>query len=213
MATRAPTKESRDMLQRVIVVGVGALGSHVVQLLRNIDLQTINGRLHKLVAVDFDRIEQKNVLAQFHAKTGIGKNKAMSLQQTVNFLFGVKIEAIPHKVTKDNVQTVLGDAALVIDCLDNGASRALVQVAARTLEIPCLHGALAANGTVGGVVWDSKFEIDFEGEGGGATCEDGQHLPFISMVASFMARSAQEFLTTGRQMSFQLFSRGAPISL
>lgn len=201
------------MLHRIIVVGVGALGSHVVQLLRNVDLQAINGRLHKLVAVDFDRIEQKNVLAQFHSKTGIGKNKAQSLQQTVNFLFGVKIEANPHKVTNDNVETLLGGAALVIDCLDNGASRALVQQFARKAQIPCLHGALAADGNVGGVIWDSKFEIDFESDGGGATCEDGQHLPFISMVASYMARSAQEFLTTGREMSFQLFSRSAPISL
>jgi hypothetical protein len=184
-----------------------------VQFLRNVDLQAINGRLHKLVAVDFDRIEQKNVLAQFHARTGIGKNKAQSLQQSVNFLFGVKIEAIPHEVTKNNVETLLGGAALVIDCLDNGPSRELIQNIARSRGIPCLHGALAADGTVGGVIWDPKFEIDFESEGGGATCEDGEHLPFISMIASFLARSAQEFLTTGRQMSFQLFSRGAPISL
>jgi molybdopterin/thiamine biosynthesis adenylyltransferase len=201
------------MLQRIVVVGVGALGSHVVQFLRNVDLQAINGRLYKLVAVDFDRIEQKNVFAQFHAKTGIGKNKALSLQQTVNFLFGVKIEAVPHKVTADNVQTLLGGAALVIDCLDNGASRVLIQTVARTFEIPCLHGALAADGTVGGVIWDNKFEIDFESEGGGATCEDGQHLPFISMIASFIARAAQEFLMTGRQLSFQVFSKSAPISL
>lgn len=213
MAARSPKAESQGMLQRIIVVGVGALGSHVVQLLRNVDLQAINGRLYKIVAVDFDRVEQKNVLAQFHAKTSIGKNKAQSLQQTVNFLFGVKIEAVPHKLTRDNVETLLGGAALVIDCLDNGASRVLVQTYARASKIPCLHGALAADGTVGGVIWDDKFEIDFESNGGGATCEDGQHLPFISMIASFMARSAQEFLTTERQMSFQLFSRGAPISL
>lgn len=200
-------------MKKIVIVGVGALGSHVVQFLRNVDLQSINGELHKLVIIDFDRVEQKNVMAQFHAKSGVGKNKAVGLQQTLNFLFNVRIEAIPHRLTNDNARTLLGGAALVIDCLDNGASRTIVQSYARELKVPCLHGALAASGTVGGVIWDDKFRIDFEDGGNGATCEDGQHLPFIGMVATFMARSAQEFLMTGRQMSFQVFSKSAPISL
>lgn len=202
-------------MRKIVVVGVGALGSHVLLFLRNLDLQRVQGTtdLYKLVAIDMDRVENKNLMAQFHAKSGVGKNKAQSFQQTLNFISGVKIDAVPHRLTKDNAATLLGGAALVIDCLDNAASRAIVQSFTRELKVPCLHGALAAEGTVGGVIWDDKFVIDHEGEGNGATCEDGQHLPFICMVSSMMARSAQEFLETGRQMSFQVFSKSAPISL
>lgn len=201
-------------MKKIVIVGVGALGSHVALFLRNLDLQTASpGEVYKLVVLDFDRIEHKNTLSQFHAKTGVGKNKALSLQQTLNFLFGVRVDAVPHKLTKDNARELLGGAALVIDCLDNGASRRVVQSITRELKVPCLHGALAADGVLGRVVWDDKFVIDDEAEQGAATCEDGEHLPFIGMVAAQLARSAQEFLKSGRQLSYQIVSRGLAIYL
>lgn len=191
-------------MNKIVIVGVGALGSHVALLLRNLDA--------KIVVVDFDRVEQKNTLAQFHAKSTVGKNKTLALQQTINFLFGVKIDVVPHKLAQDNVRTLLEAATLVIDCLDNGPSRRTVQACVRELEIPCLHGALAANGTIGRVVWDEKFAIDDSG-GEGATCEDGEHLPFIALVSAHVARAAQEFLKSRQKMSFQVFSRSPSISL
>lgn len=186
-----------ETMAHVTVVGVGALGSHAALLLRG----------HPLRVIDHDRIEQKNTLSQFHSKTGVGKNKAQSFQQTLNFLFGAKVEAIPHKLIKDNVRELLGDSALVIDCLDNGASRRVVQSFVRETKTPCLHGALAADGGIGRVVWDDKFVIDDEAGQGAATCEDGEHLPFIAMVSAQLARSAQEFLKSGRQLSYQIVSR------
>lgn len=200
----APSAAVARVVKKIVIVGVGALGSHVALLLRNLDLW--------LVAVDFDRVEQKNTLSQFHGKATVGKNKALGLQQTMNFLFGVKIDSVPHKLVPDNVRTLLQDAALVIDCLDNGPSRRTVQTFVRESEIPCLHGALAADGTIGRVVWDEKFAID-DSDGAGATCEDGQHLPFIGLVAAHIARAAQEFVRSRQQMSFQIFSRSPSISL
>lgn len=191
-------------MKKIVIVGVGALGSHALLFLRNLG--------YTLVAVDFDRIEQKNTLAQFHAKSGVGKNKAQSFQQTLNFLFGIKIEAVPHKLTKDNVQVLLGGAALVIDCLDSGASRRDVQTFVRETKVPCLHGALSADGLLGRVVWDDKFLVDDE-DGDGATCEDGEHLPFIGLVSAQLAHAAKEFLTTGEQRSYQIYSKSHSISL
>ena len=202
-------------MKKIVIVGVGALGSHVALLLRNLDMQNVPGKpgeLFRLVAVDFDRVEQKNTLAQFHGKASVGKNKALGLQQTINFLFGVKIDAVPHKLVAENVQALLRDAALVIDCLDNAPSRRIVQNFVRECQVPCVHGALAANGTIGRVVWDDKFAID-ENDGEGATCEDGEHLPFIGLVSAQLARAAQEFLKSRQQTSFQVFSRSPSISL
>lgn len=201
-------------MQKIVIVGVGALGSNVALLLRNVEVQkaTTVEDAFRLIAIDFDRVAHKNTLAQFHGKASIGKNKALSLQQSLNFLFGIKIDAVPHKLTQDNAQILLQGAALVIDCLDNGASRRVVQSFARELRIPCLHGALAADGSIGRAVWDDKFQIDDE-SGDGATCEDGEHLPFIGMVSAYIARAAQEFLKSGRQMSYQVLSRSSSIRL
>jgi molybdopterin/thiamine biosynthesis adenylyltransferase len=196
----------------VTIVGVGALGSHLVQFLRSekVDLRVI----------DFDRVEQKNVLSQFHGKPGVGKNKVESLRQTMDFLFKRKIEIVPHKLTTDNVAALLGasspesspapfSAHLVIDCLDNSASRKLIQEHVRKLGIPCLHGALAPGGTFGRVIWDEGFTIDDEAGMGAATCEDGEFLPFIALVAAYLARAAQEFVASGKKVGYSVSPAGA----
>lgn len=182
-------------MKKIIIVGVGALGSHVALLLRN---------EASIKAVDFDRVETKNTLSQFHGKPSVGKNKAQAAQQVFQYLFGVKLETIPHRLTGDNAKEILSGAALMIDCLDNAASREVVQGFSRTAKVPCLHGALAANGAFGRVVWDERFEIDTEDAAGAPTCEDGEHLPFIGVVSSLLARSAQEFLRRGRKIGFEV---------
>lgn len=187
-------------MKTVVIVGVGALGSHVVQFLRNEAALRI---------IDFDRVEQKNVLAQFHSKPSVGKNKVQSVQQTMQFLFGLKVEGVPHKLVADNAKEILAKADLVIDCLDNGASRTVVQQHVRATGIPCLHGALAADGGYGRVAWDESFVIDYEGGPGAATCEGGEHLPFIGIVSAYIARAAQVFLKDGRKIGFEI----SPVSV
>lgn len=190
-------------MKHVVVVGVGALGSHVVPLLRN---------AAQLKVVDFDRVEQKNTLSQFHARNSVGKNKTQALQQAVNFLWGVKVNTVPHKLTADNAEQILGGADLVLDCLDNGGGRRVIQSFVRENKIPCLHGALAADGAFGQVIWDDDFNIDDDAEGG-ATCEDGEHLPFINLVSSYMARAAQEYLQSEKQMGYQIFPKGSSVKI
>lgn len=186
-------------MKKITIVGVGALGSHAALFLRN------EGDIK---IIDFDRVEQKNTLAQLHGKPGVGKNKTQSLGQIMQFLFGLKLRTVPNKLTSDNARELLGDADLIIDCLDNAASRELVQAFSRETKIPCLHGALAADGAFGRVVWDENFVIDSEDGVGAATCEGGEHLPFIGIASSLLARSAQEFLGTGKKIGFELHPGG-----
>lgn len=189
------------MNKLITIVGVGALGSHVCLLLRNAEAS--------IRVIDFDRVEQKNVTSQFHSKAGVGKLKVQALQQSMNFLFGLKIEAVSSKLVENNTSQLLGKSDLIIDCLDNGTARRLVQAYVRKNQVPCLHGALAADGGFGRSVWDEQFTIDDEPAGvQAATCENGIHLPFISVVSSLIARSAQEFLANGRKVGYQINPMG-----
>ena len=188
------------MATKVVIVGVGALGSHVAQFLRGEDV--------KLFVVDHDRVEQKNTLSQFHARNSVGKNKVQAIQQAMKFLWGTTIEGTPHKLTADNTEQVLSGAGLIIDCLDNAEARNLVQTYARQNDVPCVHGALSADGQLGRVTWDELFTID-GAAAGTATCEDGEHLPFIGMTSTFLARAAQEFLKTGKKLSWQVLPVGS----
>jgi molybdopterin/thiamine biosynthesis adenylyltransferase len=182
----------------ITIVGAGALGSHVALFLRN---------EAELQIVDFDRVEQKNILAQFHTKMGLRKNKAVALSNTMMGLWGTKVDTVPHKLAKDNVSSVLMDSDLIIDCTDNIAAREVVHEYWDEYAVPTLHGCLGADGTFARVVWADIFAPDAE-FGDGATCEDGEHLPFISYVSSIMAMVAQDFLKNGRARSYQITPRG-----
>jgi molybdopterin-synthase adenylyltransferase len=188
-------------MSNVTLVGAGALGSHAVQFLR--------GTGADLRVIDFDRVEQRNVASQFHGKSSVGKSKVQSLQQTMAFLFGTKIDAIPHKLVAENARELLGRTDLVVDCLDNGASRRLVQEVVRAGGVPCVHGALAADGSFGRVIWDDRFTVDDEPEAGAATCEDGAHLPFIAITAAYLARAVQSFLKAGEKIGYHIHPGGA----
>ncbi len=188
-------------MKNITVVGVGALGSHVVLNLRNIDA-TIR-------IVDFDRVDSKNTQSQFHIKPNVGKSKVQSLSSAMQLFFGLKLGTTPHKLTSENDDQLLAGADLIIDCLDNAQARTIVQNFARRAHTPCLHGALAADGGFGRIVWDEKFIIDSEVGVNAATCEDGAHLPFIAITSAYLARAAQEFLGTGRKIGFEVNPAGA----
>ena len=179
----------------IIIIGVGALGSHLVQALRNENAT--------LKVIDFDRVEMRNTASQFYFKNAVGKKKTEALKQQMQFCYGTKIQTIPNKLTDDNVEQLLSGADLLIDCLDNGEARRLVQDFAKAHETPCLHGALAADGGFGRVVWTESFVID-DGASGVATCEDGEFLPFIQLVVSYLATAAQQFAQNGRKLGFSI---------
>lgn len=189
------------MPKQVTIVGVGALGSHLLQFIRNEDA--------KIKVIDFDRVERKNTMSQFHGVKTVGKSKVQSMQQGMKFMFGTSIDIVPHKLTDENVDAVLKGSDLIIDCLDNFEARTLVKDYAEDNEIPCIHGALAPNGEYGQVMWNENFRIDSEAGTDGATCENGEHLAFIALVSAYLARSVHEFLVNDRKLGFQVNPVGA----
>jgi molybdopterin/thiamine biosynthesis adenylyltransferase len=184
----------------ITIVGVGALGSHVLLFARN-----VKGRF---TVIDMDRVEQKNLMSQAHTKMTVGRNKAQAVSQSMQGLYGLKVKPVPHRLTSDNVEALLGGSDLVVDCLDNGESRRVIQKYVRANDIACLHGALSADGAFGRVVWDALFKIDDENVAGEPTCEGGEHLPFITMAASCMATQVRDFVNDGAQRNFNIHPGG-----
>jgi hypothetical protein len=134
---------------------------------------------------------------------GLRKNKVTGLKQSMHGLFGVQLDAKPHKLTEDNVQQLLGDADLVVDCTDNAAARNLIQGFVQEQGIPCLHGAMSADGLFARMMWTEHFVLDAEGHEGEATCEDGENLPLHGLYGAILANVAQRFLVDGAKESYQ----------
>lgn len=189
---------------KIVVVGVGALGSHLVQAIRNVP--------GEISVIDFDHVESKNELSQFHGKPGRGKNKTAALHQTMSFLWGKSIGKYGVRLTKDNTDQLLGGSSLIVDCLDNAGSRLLLQAYARETKTPCIHGALAPNGAYGQVCWDEHFTIDSEVGQGGATCENGAHLPFIMITSAWLAKSVSDFVLSGIKRGYAISPLGVQVT-
>ena len=171
---------------KIAICGVGALGSTAVLFCRNIDAT--------LRLIDFDRVESKNLLAQWFVKQSVGKNKAEALRLQLSNFHGIKVEAFGVRVVDNNVAELLGPCDLVVDCFDNHDSRTLLSTYARDNDKPLVHAALSGDGTFGLVRWDARFEADREDEEGQATCEGGEHLPLIGVLGATVARTIQDFV-------------------
>jgi molybdopterin-synthase adenylyltransferase len=180
--------------KRIVICGVGALGSTCVQYCRNFDAE--------LRLVDFDRVESKNLAAQWFVKQSVGKNKAEAVRLQLANFYGTRSEALGVRLAATNAAQLLAGCELAVDCFDNADSRIVLADAARAAKLPLLHGALAADGTVGLVRWDERFTADREDTAGQATCEGGEHLPMIGMVGATLARAVQDFLRNGSRCDY-----------
>ena len=180
----------------ILLCGGGALGSHAIQLARNLDAA--------IAVIDFDRVETKNLASQWFVKPMLGKNKASALaMQSLNF-YGNKVKAYTVRLTELNVANIFEGFDLLVDCFDNAASRQLVQNHGRQEKIPCLHGGLAADGSFGAVRWDKDFIIDHEKVPGQATCEGGQFLPLIARTSCALVDSMAEFIADRTESNWNL---------
>jgi molybdopterin/thiamine biosynthesis adenylyltransferase len=180
--------------KRIAVCGVGALGSTCVLYLRNVDAE--------LRLIDFDRVESKNLAAQWFVKQSLGKNKAEAIRLQLANFYGAKAEAMGVRLRADNAAQLLADCTLAVDCFDNADSRLALSEAARATAVPLVHGALSADGTFGLVRWDERFTPDREDTEGQATCEGGEHLPMIGLMGAILARAIQDFLARAERRDF-----------
>ncbi len=194
------------MAKRILICGVGALGSTCVQFVRNVDAE--------LRLVDFDRVESKNLSAQWFVKQSVGKNKAEAVRLQLANFYGTApgkqgAEAITARLEATNAAKLLEGCDLAVDCFDNADSRLTLSDACRAANVALLHGALAADGTVGLVRWDERFVPDREDVEGQATCEGGEHLPMIGLVGATLARAIQDFLKDGSQHDYLVSLSGS----
>lgn len=181
---------------KLLICGAGAIGSHVLHLARNLQVD--------LASIDFDRVETKNLASQWFVKPMVGKYKATAAKMQLWNFYGLKAKDYSVRLTEANADLVLSSHDFVVDCFDNGDSRRLLQTFVRDLNLPCLHAGLAADGTFGSVRWDDHFVPDNEDRPGQATCENGEHLPLILNVSAAVVSSIQHYLHSGEERHWNL---------
>ncbi len=129
--------QRRLKASQVFIAGAGGLGSPVSFNL------AVAGIGHIRIC-DFDAPELSNLNRQFlHDDSRLGMNKAESAKLSLARLNpNIQIEAVPEKIDEANVDRLVGDANLILDCMDNYPTRFILNACAVRKKIPLVHGSI-----------------------------------------------------------------------
>lgn len=137
--------------KRVLVVGCGGLGGHLIEMLARIGIGALR-------VVDGDVFELSNLNRQLLSEVPtLGLSKAKAAAARINRVNPeVEVEAVAENMTEINVYELLQGCDAVLDGLDNIESRRVLASACTRAGIPYIYGAV--NG------WVAQAAISMPGD-------------------------------------------------
>ena len=133
------TKAECEILKnkRVLVVGCGGLGGHIIDQLARIGVGFLR-------VVDGDVFEASNLNRQLLSSVpllGVSKAKAAA-DHIARVNPDITIDAAETFLTNNNVSELLESCDIVMDALDNIPSRKILAAACKKANIPYIYGAI-----------------------------------------------------------------------
>ena len=121
----------------VFIAGAGGLGSPASIYLAVAGVGNIR-------ICDFDTPDWSNLNRQIlHNHNRIGMNKAVSAKQTLEEMNPhIKVSAFPDNISAENVDQLVENADIIVDCMDNFPARYLLNQSAIRKNIPIVHGSV-----------------------------------------------------------------------
>src|SRR5512134_2398666 len=121
----------------VFIAGAGGLGSPV-------SIYLAVAGVGNMRICDFDSPDWSNLNRQIlHDHTRIGTNKAVSGKMTLERLNGdISVTAFTDKIVAENVDELVGNADIILDCMDNFPTRYLLNESAMRKKIPMVYGRI-----------------------------------------------------------------------
>ena len=169
----------------VAVAGCGGLGCKVAT-------QLALAGVGRFTLIDFDTVSETDLNRQFVHCGKTGK-KTESLKEWISEISGCEVESIDGRLTEKNVRDFVGDADIVVDCLDNNESRLILNDGIVEKKVPLVHGG--TNSMRGQVTFISPGRTPclacFLGKDGKDNSSVGAA---VSAVASIQAAEALKYI-------------------
>lgn len=209
-------EQAQQRLQqaRVLVIGAGGLGSHVLPALAAAGVGTLG-------IVDDDTVELSNLPRQLmHGTEDVGTTKLQSAASSIQRLNSTAVVLHEQRLTADAALPLFAQYDLVVDGSDNFATRYLVADAATLSGIPLVWGAVSQYGGQASVALpDGPGYRDLfpspPPPGSVESCEVGGVLPTtVGVIGAIMATETIKVLTsvgrplTGRVTTYDALSGG-----
>lgn len=132
-------KTGQEKLHRakVLIVGVGGLGSPIALYLTGAGVGTIG-------LVDDDIISISNLHRQvLYAETEVGQPKTLWAAKRLRTLnTDVNVHIYPFRLNKDNARKIISEYDIIVDGCDNFATRYLLDALCTELKKPYVYGAI-----------------------------------------------------------------------
>lgn len=180
--------------KRVLVVGCGGLGGHIIDQLTRIGVG-------KLRVVDGDVFEATNLNRQMLSSvTLLGVNKAKAALKRISQVNpNVQVEAVGEFMTEANVHALVDGCDVVVDALDSVPARRLLASACSEAGIPYIYGAIQG--------WVAQAAISMPGDDlinklfpEGTEIQDKSVLSFTPAMCASIQVSLCVKLLTGRPL-------------
>lgn len=138
--------------KRVLVVGCGGLGGHVIDMLARIGVGSLR-------VVDGDVFEPSNLNRQLLSEVPLlGVKKAQAAADRIARVNPqIQVEAVEEFLTEVNVLDLITGCDAVLDALDNIPTRKLLADACAKAGIPYVYGAISG--------WVAQAAISMPGDG------------------------------------------------
>lgn len=180
--------------QQLVVFGVGAIGSNLVDHLTRMGFK-------KIAVFDKDRVEKDNIYNQVYDRKEVGKLKVEALKARVFNTTGVQLETEHRAVSKENIDKIVKKYpnAIFVDCFDNEESRQLLYDHVKN----CFHVGLADNYAES--AWNNVYKVP-KLLPGVDICEYPQARNVVLASVLMAAEAIVRFLENGEQrnLSFTL---------
>lgn len=180
-----------------LIIGLGGLGSPVA-------LYLAAAGVGKLILCDDDDVDLSNLQRQVvHSTDRIGQNKATSAAQQLRAINPhCETLVVDHRPDADELNALLQQSTIVLDCTDNFQSRFALNAACWQAGVPLVSGA--------GIRWEGQVTVFNptvtespcyhclyeEGDDGALNCaENGVIAPLVGIIGTCQALEAIKVIT------------------
>ncbi|NKC00069.1 MAG: molybdopterin-synthase adenylyltransferase MoeB [Pseudomonadales bacterium] len=180
-----------------LIIGLGGLGSPA-------SLYLASAGIGHLILCDDDEVDLSNLQRQIvHTTSRIGMNKAESARrQLLEINPNCRVTTIDHRPNESELDSLISQATVVLDCTDNFGSRFAINAACWQANTPLVSGA--------GIRWEGQVAV-FDPRQDSAPCynclydeeddsalncsENGVIAPLVGIIGACQALEAIKVVT------------------
>lgn len=140
-------KEGQQKLTKakIAVIGAGGLGCFVLN-------ELVSAGIGNITVIEFDEVSLSNLNRQFiYRESDVGKSKnGLAVEYLNERNSSVSIHGVNERISSDNIDIILSDVDIVVDCVDNIETRMIVNDYCVKNDIPLVEAGV--NGFYGFVM-------------------------------------------------------------